>query len=53
MRAFREQNPPGKHGAHHYSLDDWDLDAGEIGERFAPYIEAFDLASSERPPAAG
>jgi hypothetical protein len=55
MRAHQERNPPGRHGAHSYSLDEWRLDAGEIRERFARYIEAFDLgagiARSKSPPA--
>ena len=44
MRAFRGENPQHKHGAHAYRAEDWGLDADEIRERFAPYIEAFDVS---------
>ncbi len=43
IRGFRERNPPGKHGEHAYALEDWGLDAGEIRERFRPYVEAYDV----------
>ena len=43
IRDFRGQNPPGKHGAHTYTLEEWGLDPGEIRERFADYIETFDV----------
>jgi hypothetical protein len=43
MRAFRGENPQHKHGVHAYGVEDWGLDADEIRERFAPYIEAFDV----------
>lgn len=41
IRQFRAEHPPGAHGAHDYSLDEWGLDAGEIRERFASYSERF------------
>ena len=43
IREFRRQNPPGKHGEHAYTLEEWGLDAGEIRERFADYTETFDV----------
>jgi hypothetical protein len=43
MRAFRDVNPPGRHGAHAYSLEDWGLRADSIAERLRPYVEAFDV----------
>ena len=42
MARFRDQNPKGKHGEHHYSLSEWGLDREEIAERFRSYEEAFD-----------
>ena len=45
MRRFREDNPRGKHGAHHYAPSDWGLDADALRERFQPYIERFDIPS--------
>ncbi len=41
MRRFREQNPPGKHGAHDYALADWGLRAEEVSDRFRSYEQAF------------
>jgi hypothetical protein len=45
IRAFREANPPGKHGSHSYTLEEFGLDAGEIRERFADYIDAYGIRS--------
>lgn len=43
VQSFRDENPPGKHGDHAYDLSDWGLEAGEIVERFRPYIDEFDI----------
>ncbi len=43
MRAFLDTNPRGKHGAHRYTLEDFQLTPDVVKERFAPYIEHFDL----------
>ena len=45
IRAFRAENPQGKHGAHSYTLEEFGLDAGEIRERFADYIELYGIES--------
>jgi hypothetical protein len=45
IRAFRADNPPGKHGSHSYTLDEFGLNAGEIRERFVDYIEAYGIRS--------
>lgn len=45
--AWRRDNPPGKRGTHDYALEDYGLDAGELTEEFAPYIERFDIASEQ------
>jgi len=41
MRAFLENNPRGKHGAHRYELDDFGLRIGEIRERFGGYCQTY------------
>jgi hypothetical protein len=43
IRQFRANNPKGKHGAHHYTLEQWGLDEGEIIERFRPYTETYGI----------
>lgn len=46
IRAFRADNPKGKHGAHEYTLEEWGLDASEIAERFRPYTEAYGIETA-------
>jgi hypothetical protein len=41
--AWRRDNPPGKRGAHEYRLDDYGLDAREVAEEYAFYIDRFDI----------
>jgi sulfotransferase family protein len=41
MDAFVADNPKGRFGAHRYDLADFGLDAGQIRERFAGYIERY------------
>jgi hypothetical protein len=36
-------NPKGKFGTHRYDLAEFGLDAGEIAERFAGYVERYDV----------
>ena len=43
MSRFQADNPPDKHGEHQYELATWSLSAGEIRERFRPYVERFDV----------
>lgn len=47
MQAFLAENPRGSRGPHRYDLADFDLDLGEIRERFEDYCREFDV-----PPAA-
>ena len=47
MRAWQDDNPQGKHGGHHYTLEEFGLREGEIAERFARYNERF-AVSPER-----
>jgi hypothetical protein len=39
--AWRRDNPPGKRGTHQYALDDYGLDAREVAEEYAFYIDRF------------
>jgi hypothetical protein len=41
--AWRRDNPPGKRGAHEYTLDDYGLDAREVAEEYAFYIDRFNI----------
>lgn len=50
MRAHVAARPKGKFGVHRYSLDEFGLDAGELRERFAHYVERYDIPP-ERPQA--
>ena len=46
MASFRADNPPGKHGSHHYDLADYGLSADEVRERFAAYVECFQIPTA-------
>ena len=46
MGAFLSENPRGSRGAHRYLLEDFDLDLGEIRERFSGYCREFDVPLS-------
>jgi hypothetical protein len=39
--AWRRDNPPGKRGTHDYALDDYGLDAREVADEYAFYIDRF------------
>ena len=41
MRAWRDANPPGKHGSHRTDAPEWGLDVDEIRERFSDYWSRF------------
>ena len=43
MDAYLAANPKGKFGTHHYDLAEFGLDEGAIRERFAGYIERYDV----------
>jgi hypothetical protein len=47
MQAHVAANPKGKHGGHHYALEEWGLSAQAVRERFAPYLERFGIATGE------
>ncbi len=47
QQAFEEQvaaNPKGKHGTHEYSLEEYGLNPDSVRERFASYIERFQIS---------
>ncbi len=43
MRAWRQENPPGKYGRHEYTAADFGLDDRVMLDAFAPYLEHFDV----------
>lgn len=46
--AFDEHiaaNPKGKHGSHDYSLEEYGLDPDAVRERFASYVDRFQISS--------
>lgn len=45
IQSWRRDNPPGKRGTHDYALEDYGLDADEMKERFAFYINRYDIPS--------
>jgi hypothetical protein len=47
ITAWRRDNPPGKRGSHDYALDDYGLDAREVAEEYAFYIDRFDVPAED------
>ena len=43
MKAHMLANPKGRHGEHHYVLEDYGLEADAVRARFADYIERFEI----------
>ena len=43
LQAWRAAHPQGKHGAHQYEKQEIGVDEGEILDRFAGYMEFFQL----------
>jgi hypothetical protein len=41
VAQWADRHEPGSHGAHHYALTDFGIDADTVRSTFAPYIEAF------------
>jgi hypothetical protein len=46
LQAWRDQHPQGKHGQHSYEKMDIGVSEGEILERFAGYMERYDLGGA-------
>ena len=45
MTAYAAANPKDSLGVHGYTLAEYGLDAGEIRERFAGYVDRYNVAS--------
>lgn len=43
MRAFIDDNPPGKHGIHRYAPEEFGVDPARVRSEFAAYIDHFGL----------
>ena len=43
MKAFIDDNPPGKHGVHFYEPHEFGIEPDHVREQFADYIAHFDL----------
>jgi hypothetical protein len=43
MSAYVDAHPKGEFGTHRYDLAEFGLDAGELAERFAGYVERYDI----------
>jgi Sulfotransferase family len=48
LNSYVQQNPIGKHGPHRYAPEDFGQTGEAISERFAAYIERFELSSLKR-----
>ena len=46
MQAHMQANPKGKHGKHQYDLESFGLDAARVRERFADYVDRFQVKTS-------
>jgi hypothetical protein len=47
MAAFVDANPKGRRGAHSYELADYGLRRDEIRERFAAYVDRYDVPTRD------
>ncbi|MFT5204329.1 MAG: hypothetical protein ACI9C1_003737 [Candidatus Aldehydirespiratoraceae bacterium] len=47
MQTFIDDNPPGKHGIHRYSPEEFGVDPDRVRSEFAAYIDHFDLRPEE------
>lgn len=46
IAAWRRENPPGKRGTHHYSLEDYGLDGDAVAAEYAFYIDRFNVPTN-------
>jgi len=49
LRSYRSENPPGKHGEHHYAIEDFGLTDRNILDRYAAYIDHFRVERETAP----
>ncbi len=47
LRAWKDDNPRGKHGEHRYRAEDFGLTDALVAERFGPYMEHFQIEREE------
>ena len=45
MEAWMEENPQDRFGRHRYTLDQFGLDADEVRDQFAPYVDRYQVPS--------
>ena len=45
MTAWMDENPQDRYGRHRYTLDDFGLNANEVREQFADYVERYQVPS--------
>lgn len=50
IRTWLEKNPPTKHGAHKYTMDEFGLSPERTNAQFADYLERFGFGYGVRPP---
>jgi hypothetical protein len=48
LTAWRQDNPRGKHGEHHYTLEEFGLSQAMIYDRYAAYLEHFGVVREGR-----
>jgi len=48
MKAHVDSRPKGRFGTHRYDLDEFGLDAPALAERFAPYVERYQIPLESR-----
>ena len=41
VAEYQTRNPQDKHGRHHYTPEQYGLDADRLRERFGPYVERY------------
>ena len=47
IRSWSDDNPQGKHGSHHPTLEEFGLDADRVHEVFSDYLDSFSIPIEE------
>ena len=45
VTSWAKSHEPGAHGQHSYDLADFGLEADQVRERFAPYLDSYDAVA--------
>ena len=45
VTSWAKSHEPGAHGRHSYDLADFGLEADQVRERFAPYLDSYDAVA--------